>query len=200
MIQIHFTENSFEINDVPVTLPMSIDALQSIIGVADENFKGRDNTLYVWSDSGIRAYSKDTKEVYGLELNYRIKNYKHFPKQAFSGKILLNGVDIKEYYEHNKSKLVKLFKGDDDGAFIFHNHSIWLNIFYDEWDCIMIEAWKKQTVQAIEMNAPKKSLSTLSLYGQTGSVRYKCMLMKIMSIIILQTVFHNRSKKNTNPV
>lgn len=161
MIHIDFTKNSFQINSRDVTFPMPVEDMELLLGIADEVFKGKGDMAYLWSNLGLRAFSNDGKLLYGIELTYRVNQCKHSPKKTFAGKIHMEGQDLKEYYKHHQNELVKQFKDDEDGKFIFHNHSIWINMFDGEWECVMIQAYEKPTNLAVEKVASDKEFQHL---------------------------------------
>lgn len=100
-------------------------------------------TLFIPPELGIKAYSKERKLVETVDVVFEPEDYEHSPEKVFTGELLLNGTDIKEYYINNKDKRVKLWDDDPNGAFVFNNHSLWLDIEDGVFNTVSIEAYTK---------------------------------------------------------
>ena len=79
-----------------------------------------------------------------VDVVFEPEDYEHSPEKVFTGELLLNGTDIKEYYINNKDKRVKLWDDDPNGAFVFNNHSLWLDIEDGVFNTVSIEAYTKR--------------------------------------------------------
>ncbi|MFV1447867.1 hypothetical protein VBZ51_01905 [Maribacter sp. HS] len=142
MVHIEFSSDSFTINSVAVQFPVSIGALKEIITPECREHKGKNNTLFVWDDLGIIAYSSDGELVNSLGFEFEISTYDFSHKTIFTGTFNYNGEDIREYYKTHESERVKTFKGDDSGALVQNGLSAWFSV-------------KNELVRAIEVSAHK---------------------------------------------
>lgn len=141
MTTIQLTESAFLINQVPFNFPLDIKNLINVIGEC-RHTKKKHNHIYTWDQAGLLAYSSNGTIVEGLLLVWDYGNYDFTPAQSFNGAFTLNGEDAIAYYKANKSKRVKLFKGDDGGAFIMDGVSAWFDVDDDNINAIEIKAYE----------------------------------------------------------
>ncbi|MEO0415422.1 MAG: hypothetical protein AAF226_10780 [Verrucomicrobiota bacterium] len=101
-IKIAIGQDSMAINGTPSTLPLQKEALISAFGEPDE-VHPLVNTIRVWNDLGIYAYSRPSNSaVHDLSLAFGKENFKFHPKQAFKGRlsvgstVLRRGQSVKE--------------------------------------------------------------------------------------------------------
>ncbi|HFK5583993.1 TPA: SMI1/KNR4 family protein [Elizabethkingia anophelis] len=163
MTRICFTADRFDINGNSIALPLPINELESILGEA-RVFTGEYNTVYTWPELGIKAYSKERKLVETVDVVFEPEDYEHSPEKVFTGELLLNGTDIKEYYINNKDKRVKLWDDDPNGAFVFNNHSLWLDIEDGVFNTVSIEAYTKgeaKTLESLPLDAGFEDLAVI---------------------------------------
>ena len=142
MTRICFTEDRFEINGEVVSLPYPVKDLKNILGESDV-FASEHNEVYTWSDLGLKAYSKDGQTVDIIDVIFQPEDYEHSPKEAFTGELLLEGIDVIDYYQQNRDKRVKLWDDDPNGAFVFNKHSIWFDLTDGILDAVSIEIYSK---------------------------------------------------------
>ncbi|SIQ30678.1 DUF6892 domain-containing protein [Maribacter ulvicola] len=142
MVHIEFSSDSFQINSVAVQFPVSIGALKEIISPECREHKGKNNTLFVWDDLGIIAYTSNGELVNSLGFELEISTYDFSPKAVFSGTFNFSGEDIIEYYKTHENERVITFKGDDSGALVQNGLSAWFSV-------------RKDVIQAIEVSLYK---------------------------------------------
>lgn len=127
MIRITATQDAFKINDVRFDFPIDIQKLKEVLGEARFT-STKFNQIYTWDDLGILGYSKKGKLIETLSLSMSLKEYKFMPKQIFTGEITFNSEDTIKYYTENKSKRIKLFKGDKIGAIVVNDICFWFDV------------------------------------------------------------------------
>ncbi|KQB39669.1 SMI1/KNR4 family protein [Flavobacterium aquidurense] len=143
MTKFSLSKTHFQINEVSIQFPIEIAILEKVLG----NYrvkKNKYNHVYTWDDHGIIAFSKEgiVAENVLLDLNYG--TYDYCSKQPFSGEFIFEDQNLFEFYEANKKQLVKLFKGDDSGAFILNGVSVWFNKEDDKITSIDIAAYEEK--------------------------------------------------------
>ena len=142
MITIEITTNSFKINEVSLTFPISIQDLKSCIKEECRSYKAKFNTLFIWDELGIIGFSATGTMVETLSIEYVLQSYKFSPKNTFKGQLLFNNQDIVAYYKVHKNKRVQLFKGDNKGALVLNNISAWFDIEGDGIKAIEVGNFK----------------------------------------------------------
>ena len=124
MAKLELSKTGFLINNVNIQFPINISVLKQALG--DYRYiKKQYSHIYTWDDLGIIAYSKKGNKIETLALKLKHGEYDYYPKKNFSGKFTFDGHELFQYYENNKSKLVKIFRGDKTGAFILNRKSVW---------------------------------------------------------------------------
>ncbi|GAA5023810.1 hypothetical protein GCM10011506_06920 [Marivirga lumbricoides] len=131
MINIHLTSAGFEINNTPVVFPVSLAALENLLGEKPRHFKGKNGGVYTWDQLGILGYSKEENLIYAISVIFEKEDYKFSPSQTFSGTFSLEGEDIVSYYLKHPEKRVKLFEGDTTGALVLNTVSAWFDVEED---------------------------------------------------------------------
>lgn len=126
MLKISLSKTAFKINDVDIHFPIDIDDLKNLLG--DYRYlKKKYNHIYTWDNHGIIAFSKESIKIESFMLDLEFGNYDYCPKNPFSGEFIFDGNELFDFYKSNKDQLVKLFKGDNNGAFILNGISVWFN-------------------------------------------------------------------------
>ncbi|MFD2943633.1 SMI1/KNR4 family protein [Flavobacterium notoginsengisoli] len=126
MTKLSLSKTDFRINDINVQFPIAIDILKKALGDC-RYIKKQYNHIYTWDDLGIMAFSKEGNQVESLAIELEVREYDYCAKSIFTGEFLLENLELFQYYENNKNKLVKLFKGDRSGAFILNGISVWFD-------------------------------------------------------------------------
>ena len=143
MIQFSLSQNHFQINEVAIQFPVEIAILEKVLG--DYRVKKTDhNQIYTWDDHGIIAFSKEGIKAENLLLDLSYGNYDFCSKMPFSGSFIFENQDLFDFYKANKKQLVKLFKGDDSGAFIANGVSVWFNTEDDKITALEIAAHEEK--------------------------------------------------------
>lgn len=142
-LKISLSKKEFKINDVAVEFPVEIAVLKTILGEARLK-KSEHNQIYTWDNHGLIAFSKEGKNAENLLLDLNYGTYDFCSKQSFSGEFIFEDQNLFEFYTTNKKQLVKLFKGDDSGAFILNGISVWFNKDDDKITAIDIAAYQEK--------------------------------------------------------
>jgi len=126
MTKLDLSKTGFQINNVNIEFPVDITVLKQALG--DYRYvKKQYNHIYTWDDLGVIAFSKEGDNVESLAIELEVKEYDYCAKSIFTGEFIFDGQELFQYYENNKNKLVKLFKGDRSGAFILNGISVWFD-------------------------------------------------------------------------
>ena len=126
MVKISLSSTNFQINDVVLQFPIDIADLKKLLG--DCRYKKYQyNHIYTWDDYGIIAYSNEGIKSDNITLELQSRNYDFSAKNHFTGELIFDSQKLFDYYEINKNRLIKLFKGDKNGAFVLNGISIWLD-------------------------------------------------------------------------
>ena len=80
MTRICFTADSFDINGNSIALPLPIKELKSILG--SPCFTGEHNTVYTWSELGLKAYSKEGNLAETVDVVFEAEGYEHSPEKV----------------------------------------------------------------------------------------------------------------------
>ncbi|MFH6995353.1 SMI1/KNR4 family protein [Flavobacterium sp. FlaQc-48] len=143
MINFSLSKTHFQINEVAIQFPIEIAILEKILG--DYRLKkNKHNHIYTWDNHGIIAFSKEGVKAENLLLDLNYGTYDFCSKQSFSGEFVFENQNLFELYKTNKKQLVKLFKGDDSGAFILNGISVWFNRENDKITAIDISAYEEK--------------------------------------------------------
>jgi cell wall assembly regulator SMI1 len=145
-MNISLTDNAFQINEVALTLPIGIEALQRIIGTCRHTKKPKNN-IFTWDEHGLLGYSADGKMVDGILVVWEYGNYDFSPKQSFTGTFTINGQEAVAYYKANQHKRVKLFPQDEGGAIISNGISAWFDVEKDAVNAIEIKQYEAPPVK-----------------------------------------------------
>lgn len=132
MLKISLSKTTFKINGIDIQFPIDINDLKNLLGDY-RHLKNEYNHTYIWDNHGISARSKEGIKIENFILKLEFGNDDYSTKNPFSGEFIFDDHDLFEFYKFNKNQLVKLFKGDDSGAFILNGISVW---FYKEDDKI----------------------------------------------------------------
>jgi hypothetical protein len=96
-IEIDFTKNGVVVNGQVIQLPVKTSILNDIFG-EPEQVKTDTNLIFIWQDKGIRGFSKDRQNVFGIDIKLmNINEPSFFPQQAFSGNLKIEGTDYKDF-------------------------------------------------------------------------------------------------------
>jgi len=126
MTKLELSKTGFQINNIKIEFPIDITVLKQALG--DFRYtKKQYNHIYTWDDQGIMAFSKEGEKVESLAVEFEVREYDYCAKSIFTGEFIFDGQELFQYYENNKNKLVKLFKGDRSGAFILNGISVWFD-------------------------------------------------------------------------
>jgi cell wall assembly regulator SMI1 len=137
------SKTHFQINEVSIEFPVEIAILEKVLG--DYRLKkSKHNYVYTWDAHGIIAFSKEGLKAENLLLDLNYGTYDYCSKQPFSGEFIFEDQNLFEFYAANKKQLVKLFKGDDSGAFILNGISVWFNKENDTITAIDIAAYEEK--------------------------------------------------------
>ena len=117
------SNTNFQINDVAVQFPIDISVLKKILGECRYK-KYEYNHIYTWDDYGIIVYSKEGVKSNNITLELQCRDYDFSAKKPFSGEFIFDDLKLFDYYETNKNRLIKLFKGDKNGALILNGISV----------------------------------------------------------------------------
>lgn len=128
MTTLHLTSNSFQINETTIEFPIAIDCLSNVIQGEFRSYKAQSNSLFTWDDAGIIGYSADGNLIDSLTLELEPDAYDFSPKSKFSGIFYFNDEEIIKYYKTHKAERVELFEGDDCGALVQNNMSVWFDV------------------------------------------------------------------------
>lgn len=139
MLTLEVINNELFINGTPVSFPAAINDLHNIIGES-KHAAAKYNHVYTWDNEGLVAYSRDGNMVESLFATLKKSDVRYMPTNAFAGKFTIDGTDITSYYAANKKKRIKLFQGDDGGAFIFGGLQTWFDLKDKEIEGIEIKA------------------------------------------------------------
>lgn len=143
MTNFSLSKTHFQINEVAIQFPIEIAILEKILG--DYRLKkNKHNHIYTWDNHGIIAFSKEGVKAENLLLDLNYGTYDFCSKQSFSGEFVFENQNLFELYKTNKKQLVKLFKGDDSGAFILNGISVWFNKENDKITAIDISAYEEK--------------------------------------------------------
>lgn len=143
MTKFSLSKTQFLINNVSIQFPIEITILEKILG--DFRLKKTvHNQIYTWDDHGIIAYSKEGLKAENLLLDLNYGNYDFCSKTPFSGEFLFENQELFEFYKANKNQLIKLYKGDDSGAFILNGISVWFNKDDNKITAIDISAYEEK--------------------------------------------------------
>ncbi|KUJ62703.1 hypothetical protein AR687_04675 [Flavobacteriaceae bacterium CRH] len=143
MTKLSLSKTDFTINDVKIQFPIDIDSLKKALGDY-RHLKKKSNHTYTWDNDGVIAFSKDGIKAENLLIDLNYGNYDYCPEKPFSGNFLFDEQDLFEFYKTNKNQLVKLFKGDDSGAFILNGISVWFNKEDDKITALDISAYEEK--------------------------------------------------------
>lgn len=127
MIHLAFIGDSFLINSTPVELPMSLDALQRLLGPGRHSILEY-NHVFAWDVLGLTASSKDGVTVEALLPEYSRRALPFMPRNLFSGTCTVDGVDVREYYRANRARRIKSSRSDRGGAFVFGVHKVYFSL------------------------------------------------------------------------
>ncbi len=125
MLRLSFTGNVFRINETPLTLPISINALHRLIGPSRHSAPMH---AHAWDEHGLWASSQDGVLVDNLIPELTDHNLPFHPTQRFNGSFTVDGEDILLYYRNHRSRRVKLFHGDDGGALVFGDLHVYFSL------------------------------------------------------------------------
>lgn len=143
MTKLSLSKTDFKINDVAIQLPTDIDTLKKALGECRYT-KKKYNHIYTWDNLGIMAFSKEGIQAENIMLELKCSEYDYCSKSPFTGEFLFDEQELFKFYESNKSQLVKLFKGDDSGAFILNGISVWFNKEDDKVTAIDLSAYEEK--------------------------------------------------------
>ncbi|GAA4237923.1 hypothetical protein GCM10022291_26400 [Postechiella marina] len=152
MIRIKLSEENFSINDVPFSFPIEIKLLSKVLSATKRKTKTKYNTIYTWDELGILAYSKNGKSIESLTLELKKEDFKFSSKNKFQGHFLFDQEEILTYYKLNKTKRVKLFKGDSSGALVLNNVSVWFASKKNNIEALVIKAYESSSLPKIPKN------------------------------------------------
>lgn len=141
MTTIHLSSTAFKINTISIEFPVSIATLKNCLSEDFRTFKGKDNTLYTWDNSGIIAYGNEDF-IESLTLELEPDGYDFSPKNKFSGTFYFNDEEIINYYKTHKAEHIALFEGDDCGALVLNNMSAWFDMDEDTVNAIEISTYE----------------------------------------------------------
>ena len=141
MLALTVSNNRFFINGSAVTFPTDIQLLRQILGDC-RHLAAKANHIYTWDELGLLAYAKDGTAVEHILVCYEIEKYAFSPKQVFTGEFSINNTAIGTYYTANRSATRKLFQGDEGGALLFGQTSIWFSL--DDGNIQSIEIGKNE--------------------------------------------------------
>lgn len=147
MTKLSLSKTDFTINDVTIQFPIDIDSLKKILGDC-RHLKKQHNHIYTWDDFGIIAFSKEGVKAENLLLDLNYGNYDFCSKNPFTGQFIFENQELFQFYQSNKNQLVKLYKGDDSGAFILNGISVWFNKEDDKITAIDIAAYEEKEKKA----------------------------------------------------
>ncbi|WP_433764246.1 SMI1/KNR4 family protein [Flavobacterium ginsenosidimutans] len=126
MTKLELSKTGFQINNVNIEFPIDITVLKQALGDC-RYIKKQYNHVYTWDKLGIMAFSKEGNKAESLAIEFEVREYDYCAKSIFTGEFIFDGEELFQYYESNKSQLVKLFKGDRSGAFILNGTSVWFD-------------------------------------------------------------------------
>ncbi|KAF2333541.1 SMI1/KNR4 family protein [Flavobacterium ginsenosidimutans] len=126
MTKLELSKTGFQINNTNIEFPIDITVLKQALGDC-RHIKKQYNHIYTWDELGIMAFSKEGNKVESLAIEFEVREYDYCAKNIFTGEFIFDGEELFQYYENNKSQLVKLFKGDRSGAFILNETSVWFD-------------------------------------------------------------------------
>ncbi len=158
MITINLSQNNFNVNNTSLNFPIEIEALEKVLLAPKRTIKKKYNTIYIWDDLGILAYSEKGKVVESLQLELKKESFDYSPKEIFKGKFYFEEQDVITYYKANKNKRIKLFDGDSSGALVLNNISVWFDARDKGINGIEIASFKGSSI--IEIPKDKYSLKT----------------------------------------
>lgn len=139
MIKIELTSANFLINGNALTFPISVSALEKILGKSRlSNLKH--GKIFTWDEVGIIGRSANATSIENLYICLVPKKYVFSPTNIFKGEFLLHNQDVIEYRKKNTNNLIKSFKGDIGCKFNIAETSCWYDI--DDDTIIGIELQK----------------------------------------------------------
>ncbi|WP_299900944.1 hypothetical protein [uncultured Aquimarina sp.] len=149
MINIKLIENSFLINNISVSFPISFKSLHEILKVPYRVYKKKYNTIYTWDDLGILGYSKDQQHIDSIYLELQKEDFDFTPKQLFTGSFLFKNQDAISYYKEHKNKRIQLFEGDTSGALVLNDISVWFSTDQASIEAIEIKSYQGTSIKQI---------------------------------------------------
>jgi len=149
MITLKLSQNDFRINDTSLNFPIEIKVLENVLLVPNRSIKKKHNTIYTWDELGILAYSKNGNTIDSLLLGLKKEDFDFSPKEIFTGKFYFEEEEITTYYKKNKDKRIKLFDGDQSGALVLNNISVWFDSNENKIEAIEISTFKGSSVTEI---------------------------------------------------
>ncbi|MBD1431576.1 SMI1/KNR4 family protein [Sphingobacterium sp. DN00404] len=151
--KIELTDNGLTINGHSVRFPIAPAHLNAILGNA-RVFPTKANVLFIWDDFGLKGYGSQSEGIHTLEVHYHLDDYKHAPQQSFGGMCLLNGQEIRTYYQENRKKRIKLFSGDSSGAFVVGHLSAWFDYEDGEVASVSLSVYQKASEEELPITLP----------------------------------------------
>ncbi len=117
------------INKTEFQIPTDIDKLVSVLGKFCNKEVTEHNTLYIWHNLGVVAYSKNQIAVESIALFYEDD---FIPEKTFKGQIFFKGEDAILYYKNNPKERQKTFKSDNKSKLIYNG--ICVSFWFTEQD------------------------------------------------------------------
>lgn len=98
------SDHDVRIDSHHFTPPVPLQILKDILGNTPAEFKGKYNTVYIWHDLGIHAYSSDKVTVQAFGLHFLKNNsYKFMPSSLYSGKLIIGDRDYTDIKSRQKA-------------------------------------------------------------------------------------------------
>ncbi|KAF2508843.1 SMI1/KNR4 family protein [Flavobacterium foetidum] len=183
MTKLELSNTGFQINNVNIEFPIDITVLKQALG--DYRYsKKKYNHIYTWDDAGIMAFSKEGDQAESMGIELELRDYDFCAKSIFTGEFIFDGQELFQYYENNKSQLVKLFKGDRSGAFILNGISVWFDKEDGKITSISISAYEKE-------EKPKKVSATIDPEFEAYRPLWQEWISEINKIVSTNNDYYN---------
>ncbi|WP_281232682.1 SMI1/KNR4 family protein [Flavobacterium gelatinilyticum] len=183
MTKLELSKTGFQINNTNIEFPIDISVLKQALG--DYRYiKKKYNHIYTWDNLGIMVFSKEGNKAESIGLELELPKYDFSPKSIFNGEFILDGQELFHYYESNKDKLVKLFKGDRSGAFILSRTSVWFDKENGKITGISISAYEKE-------EKPKKASAPLDIEFKAFEPLWREWISEINKIVSTDNDYYN---------
>lgn len=143
MTTIELSRTGFQINGVTLQFPIDMTALKQVLG--DCRYTKKEyNHIYIWDTLGIAAFSKEGIKAESLMLELKCREYDYCSKNPFKGEFIFDNEPLFDFYKTNKNQLVKLFKGDKNGAFALNGISVWFDKKEGQIIALDISSYKEE--------------------------------------------------------